>query len=80
MNFHYVRRVKAGKDLGVVDIPTRDLVETLKRNPDWIDLGEVTVSKIGPPELRIGVTECPICGFEAKNEQGLKVHKSKHYV
>lgn len=80
MQFHYVRRVKNGEDLGVIDIPTQDLAETLKRNKEWVDLGEVSISKVEVPEIKIGVTECPICGFIAKNATGLQVHKKKHYL
>ena len=80
MSFHYVRRIVQGQDRGVIDIPTKDLAETLKRNKDWIDLGETSIQKIVAPVLQVGVTECPICGFIAKNEFGLKVHKKSHYA
>lgn len=80
MSFHYVKRFRDGKELGVIDVPLRDLAETLKRNPEWVDLGEIKLHHIAVPELKIGVTECPICGFEAKNDLGLKVHKKKHYA
>lgn len=80
MSFHYVRRFKNGVEMRTIDIPTKDLAETLKNHPDWVDLGEINLTKITVPDLKIGVTECPICGFVAKNDTGLKVHKQKHYV
>lgn len=83
MNFHYVRRFKlvGGQaiDLGIVDIPENDVAFTLKNNPLWIDLGPVnqepeaiTENTEKPIDL-----ECPLCGFKAKNEKSLRMHKMK---
>lgn len=83
MRYFYVRRLtkKDGvlTDFGVVDIPERDLADTLKRNPEWIVESEANVlaPAITTEEKRINF-ECPICGKEFTSERGLKVHKATH--
>lgn len=67
-----------GRDMGVVDIPDISLKETLKVNPTWQYVGEIKIGVKEPEPVMwhkgIG-TKCPICGFEAKNEYGLRRHK-----
>jgi len=81
--FFYVRRLMpTGQDRGVVDIPEDDLEQTLKNNPTWINLGEVSINKNWekPPALVIGVGECPLCGYKAADQFDLNQHKTKeHY-
>lgn len=82
MKFFYIRRIKDGRDMGVVDIPESDVAETLRQNPEWINLGEANVNKNWqkPPALVIGVSECPLCGYKASDGADLDRHKTKeHY-
>lgn len=72
--FFYVRRLKDDK---VIDIPEHDLDMTLKKG------GFEYVSEIileSTPELPVVSKKsvCAICGFEAKNDFGLKAHKKSH--
>lgn len=70
MTFHYVRR----NDGSVIDIPDRDLVSTLKRNPGW------SVMKDEPKkEVTVEGYPCPVCEFIAASSFGLQAHKrGKH--
>jgi hypothetical protein len=88
MKFHYVRRYKLNGgqavDLGIVDIPEKDLEITLKANPLWIDLGLITADESSKEEIKEKETEpekieCPICGFVAKNDKSLRMHKMKSH-
>ena len=85
MKFHYLRRYKldGGQtlDLGIVDIPENQVAETLRANPLWEDLGvigeETKEVKEEPKEIKPEGLECPLCGFMAKNEKSLRMHKMK---
>ena len=80
--FYYVKR----SDGSVVDIPEKDLEQTLKLHPDWRVMSK-TDDQTFKEDLKVKVDdapkssplECPICGFVAKSESGLRNHKkSKH--
>lgn len=78
------------KDFGIVDIPERDLAETLSRNPAWKLETELKPNTLGtvtpvlniesaPDPITPDGLECPICGKIYKNDTGLKIHKNVHY-
>jgi hypothetical protein len=78
MKFYYVQN-PAGR---IVDIPERNLEETLAR-PGFKLIGEiVTVSPeeapVVVPEKTENPLECSICGTIAKTTAGLKAHQRKH--
>lgn len=78
MKFVFVKR----SDGSVVDIPERDLGETLKRNPTWrIFKEESIVQSIVHQEVKpeIQAYNCPLCDFVGKNNQSLRMHKSKKH-
>jgi len=83
MTFHYLRRFKldggCAVDMGIVDIPEEMVAETLKNNPLWKDLGEVGSEPAETPIEAKDIIECPICGFVAKNEKSLRMHKMKKH-
>ena len=63
-------------------MPAEHVAEAIKTHPTWIDLGEASVNKDWekPATVKIGVTECPLCGFKAKNKSSLDKHKTEaHY-
>lgn len=70
MKYVFVRRLIDGVTL---DIPETQLAETLKRGFEVVK--EATEITMEETPLKI---ECPICGFIAKSDFGLKVHKKKH--
>lgn len=78
MNYVYVKRLSDG---AVMDIPEKHLADTLKQGFELVrkiePLYEAAV--VEPPKVE-NQFECPICGFIAKNEAGLKAHKRKHYA
>lgn len=69
MTHVYVRRT----DGSVVDIPEKDLHETLKRNKNW---------SVFTPSQEVVQTvvshACPLCDFVGKTSSGLRLHKRKH--
>lgn len=77
MKYYYVKRLSDGK---VMDIPEKHLEETLRQGFEVI--GEAGAlynnSTVEPPKPE-NKYECPICGFVAKNESGLRLHKRRHY-
>jgi hypothetical protein len=76
--FAYVKRRKDGK---VLDIPASDLDETLKHGFDfvgWVELSSALEAPVIKKEATPMPLVCPICGFEAKNDFGMKAHKRKH--
>lgn len=87
--YAYVRRTKDGV---VLDIPLKHLQKTLKRLlPDgrlaFEYVGEVRVAtgRVEVPIVEESTPEsagmhCPLCGFEAKNERSLKMHKTKSHA
>lgn len=78
MNYVYVKRLSDG---AVMDIPEKHLADTLKQGFELVrkiePLYEAAV--VEPPKVE-NPFECPICGFIAKSEFGLKTHKRKHYA
>lgn len=67
MNYVFVKR----SDGSTVDIPEKDLQETLRRNPDW------TVVK-DEPEIevpKVPMNQCPICFKSFGTPKGLATHK-----
>lgn len=76
----YIRRFKDGKDLGVIDVAENILGETLKRNPEWINEGEIGNIKeherVNAPSL--DKTECPFCGRKCLSGEALLLHKQTH--
>jgi len=79
MKYYYVRRKSDGR---LLDIPERDLQETLKRGFEFAGEIDLTGGKFNPPKGEIDLTaevfSCPICEFKAKSEFGLKSHKRSH--
>jgi len=92
MKYFYVQRAVDGK---VMDIPEKDLDETLKRG--FTLIGEVVSQTakeqpvvnveapvIDPPATEVGVVktalDCDVCGFTAKTLTGLSVHRKKHRI
>ena len=78
MNYVYVKRLKDG---AVMDIPEAHLEETLKKGFELVRKIEPLYENatVEPPKVENSF-ECPICGFIAKSEFGLKTHKRKHYA
>jgi len=78
MNYVYVKRLKDG---AVMDIPETHLEETLKKGFELVRKIEPLYENatVEPPKVE-NPFECPICGFIAKSEFGLKTHKRKHYA
>ncbi len=76
--FVYVKRLKDG---AIMDIPKEHLEETLKHGFELVREVETLYENatVEPPKVE-NKFECPICGFVAKSEFGLKVHKKKHYA
>lgn len=72
----YVRRLKDGQ---VLDIPKKHLEMTLKKGFELI--GDVTVYPETATEQddTTGLV-CPLCGFEAKGVQSLRMHKMKKHA
>lgn len=83
-NYYYVRRLKDGK---IIDIPKKNLDQTLKKGFELISTDpikvvgntikrtEVEVKEVKEPvETKTGV-ECRVCGFVSKSETGLKIHQ-----
>ena len=83
MKYHYLRRYKLdggiAVDIGIVDVPENMVAETLKNNPLWKDLGEIGAPEEKPVETGATEIECPLCGFIAKNEKSLRMHKMKKH-
>ena len=75
--FYYVKRT----DGSTVDIPERDIDETLKRHKDWQIMDESTKEDriIIPDAPKQELLHCPICGLESKTEHGLKIHKARKH-
>lgn len=67
----------------VVDIPERDWPMTSKLHPTWQVIEEVeeSVPTMVVPDAPkpIGI-ECPICGFQAKSFQSLKIHRTRKHL
>jgi len=78
MNYVYVKRLKDG---AVMDIPEAHLEDTLKQGFELVRTIEPLYENatVEPPKVE-NPFECPICGFIAKSEFGLKTHKRKHYA
>ena len=76
--FVYVKRLKDG---AIMDIPKEHLEETLKHGFELVREVETLYENatVEPPKIE-NPFECPICGFIAKSEAGLKAHKRKHYA
>jgi hypothetical protein len=78
MNYVFVKRLKDG---AVMDIPETHLEDTLKQGFELVRKIEPLYENatVEPPKIE-NPFECPICGFIAKSEFGLKTHKRKHYA
>lgn len=82
--FVYYRQLKTGR---VADMPFHDWIDVQRsqdRREQFEYIRTVDLESVEPPqEVIAGVTvredpfECPLCGFIAKNENGLKTHKIK---
>ena len=79
MKYVYLRRKIDG---AVIDVPENQVEETLKRGFDRI--GEVVLqNSIELPVVSQGssqVFHCILCGFEGKNAQSLRMHKTKAHA
>lgn len=69
MKYVFVRRSNGS----VVDIPEKDLGETLKRNKGWSIFVEDET-----PAVKVIENACPLCDFVGKTSSGLRLHKRKH--
>lgn len=76
----YVHRYKNGESLGLIDVQEDLLGETLKRNPEWVNMGEIGNMKehqeVQAPSL--DKTECPFCGQKCLSGEALILHKQRH--
>ncbi len=76
-DYVWIRRIADGK---MLDIPKSDLTATLKRGGFEIVV-EVSAQQLAeaPVVSVFDPGKCILCGFEAKNANGLRLHKqSKH--
>lgn len=76
---YYVRRVKDGKEMGIIDVEQSILDEVLVRNPEWENLGEIGKERTQPviaptPDKN----ECPFCGETQISGEQLVLHKQRH--
>ncbi len=74
--FTFLQRIKDGV---VLDIPTDQVDETLKRG-GFKRMIENVLYADSPMELpkKVESFECPLCGKMCKNQHGLKIHKASH--
>lgn len=78
MEFVYIRRKKDGK---ILDIPKRDLEQTMKTGNFFLIAPEEPKVEVPVviPEVAEEKNNCILCGFVAKSPFGLTVHKrSRH--
>lgn len=76
MKYKFIERLgKDGVNHGTIDVPEKDVPETLRRNPTW-RIQEDEETPIQPVEFKI---ECPICNKTFKSEGGLGLHRRHHF-
>lgn len=96
--FHYVKNKKSGM---VIDVPDKDLEETMKRgdfeyvspiqdspvslseipiiedddeDPAYIESLEAPMPAV---EKEVKDNQCNLCGYNAKSDQSLRIHKGR---
>lgn len=69
---YFVRRFSNGVDLDLIEIPERNLIETLKRHPEWVVEGDT-----GSSDKQISLL-CPICGIVSDTPELSMRHKQIH--
>lgn len=80
----YVKRLDSKHNGDEVLIPEEHLAITLRQHKTWKVVGEYSFIKPEPTPVIIPNTEtkqsieCPLCGKNFKNQNGLRLHKKVH--
>ncbi len=81
LRFFYFQR----EDGSIVEIPEKNVDQTKKLHPNWVVVREYLVGSeqvenaSNLPPIENDPMECGLCGFVAKSEHALNIHKGKQH-
>lgn len=74
----YVKRNDNKFRGSTVDMTVEEAQAAIKRNPEWVILGDALEINEQSYAPKLQTLSCPLCPYQAKSNQGLLMHKRKH--
>jgi hypothetical protein len=76
MKYSYLRRLKDGKEFC---IPEQDVAGTLKQGFELVEEAQEEIQVVKVEEPKEQSFQCPLCEFNTKFENALKIHKGRRH-